>query len=238
MNRIVPCTNSFIRNIYRKIIGDKRRMQQILMNLVTNAIKFTSENGQVTISVRIEEVTDKLNIRHISSPHNRKLWITVQDTGIGISSQNINKLFKPFGLLDATHSVNSNGIDSLIYIYIYVYQLGTGLGLYMCKSLVNLMGGIINCKSRLGEGTKFTFWIPLVDTETDFQTAIDDAHILSRENSNVFDIINSPDSNYSRKLTNLRQLTIRTNMSVSSSVFNFSSHPAVPTVQYLHYIFI
>ena len=106
----------------------------------------------------------------------------------------------------------------------------------MCKSLVNLMGGIISCNSRLGEGTTFSFWIPLLDTETDYDLTIrslSDAHIMSREDSNPFDVLNSPDVDYSRKLTSLRQLS---NIS-SSSGFNFSSYNVFPSVIYI-YIYI
>jgi len=76
--------------------------------------------------------------------------VTVQDTGVGIKEENLQKLFKLFGFLDSTKELNTNGI---------------GLGLHICKMIVEQFGGIITCKSIWGEGTSFILLIALDDSE-------------------------------------------------------------------------
>jgi len=76
--------------------------------------------------------------------------IIVKDTGVGIQEENLNKLFKLFGFLDATKELNTSGI---------------GLGLHICKMIVEQFGGMITCKSKWKEGTSFIFLIALDDSE-------------------------------------------------------------------------
>ncbi len=76
--------------------------------------------------------------------------VIVKDTGVGIKEENLQKLFKLFGFLDATKELNTNGI---------------GLGLHICKMIVEQFGGLITCKSVWGEGTSFIFLIALDDSE-------------------------------------------------------------------------
>ncbi|MBF0278058.1 MAG: PAS domain S-box protein [SAR324 cluster bacterium] len=114
-----------------KLRSDKRRIQQILMNLLSNAINY-SEKGS------IEVVAKKVKRSH--------LQVEVIDTGIGISSDNLRRLFQPFQQLDDTLAKS---------------QEGTGLGLYLCKKLCLLLKGDISVTSVYGEGSTFTFNIPL-----------------------------------------------------------------------------
>lgn len=113
------------------IIADKVKFKQIMFNLLSNAVKFTPENGRVTINAGLVE---------------QYVQIGVSDTGIGIKSEDIDKLFKPFLQLDSSYSRR--------------YE-GTGLGLILTKHLVELHGGKIWVESEYGKGSTFTFTLPL-----------------------------------------------------------------------------
>ncbi|MCK5878064.1 MAG: response regulator, partial [Candidatus Marithrix sp.] len=113
---------------------DENRVQQILLNLIGNAIKFT-EQGTVTISA--EMVTESLAI-------------TVADTGIGIPADKLSSIFAAFEQVD--------GSTARVYG-------GTGLGLAVTHQLVSLHGGHIEVESRLNQGSKFTFTLPLTETK-------------------------------------------------------------------------
>ncbi len=113
-----------------QITGDRRRVEQILINLLNNAVKFT-EQGQVHIESQVEETS---------------LVTRVIDTGIGIRSEDIDALFKPFRQVDS-------GITRQ-------YD-GTGLGLSICKRLVETMGGRIWVESEWGKGSTFAFSLPI-----------------------------------------------------------------------------
>ncbi|MBW7857673.1 MAG: response regulator [Leptonema sp. (in: Bacteria)] len=122
-------------NIPSILIGDQLRINQILTNLVGNAIKFTKD-GDILISAKLKEVKDD----------NIELEIFVKDTGIGIKKENIDKLFKAFSQADASDTRNFGG---------------TGLGLTITKQLINLMGGDITVESIEEVGSKFIFNIIL-----------------------------------------------------------------------------
>jgi len=111
--------------------GDQTRIEQILMNLCGNAMKFTKSGG-VSVTADLLKVFD--NIAHIA--------ITVKDTGIGISPSQIETLFKPFTQADASTSRDFGG---------------TGLGLTIAKKLSQLMAGDITIESEVGVGTSFIF---------------------------------------------------------------------------------
>ena len=117
-----------------KLMGDPGRLKQVLTNLLTNSIKFTSE-GCVTMRVKVNrETSDTL-----------ELSFTVEDTGIGIEEEVRSKLFQPFSQADNSTARRFGG---------------TGLGLSISKNLVELMHGKLWLDSQLGMGTKATFWIP------------------------------------------------------------------------------
>ncbi len=115
--------------------GDPLRLQQVLMNLSSNAIKFT-DNGRVTIGVRILE--------HING--GIRLLFSVKDTGPGMSRDQVGRLFEAFQQADSSTTRRYGG---------------TGLGLVICKRLVQLMGGDIGVDSMLGQGSNFYFEIML-----------------------------------------------------------------------------
>lgn len=114
-----------------ELLGDPLRLQQILLNLVTNAVKFT-EQGGVTIALGVEAET----------PDGITLRLSVEDTGIGIPADALERIFSPFEQADSS-TTRRHG--------------GTGLGLAICKRLVNLMGGSIEVTSTPGVGSRFSF---------------------------------------------------------------------------------
>lgn len=123
----------------RDVIGDSMRLQQILMNLISNAIKFTNQ-GEITVRVTVKERRQLGDCLHFE----------VRDTGIGIAEDVREKLFQPFIQADA--SVNRR-------------YGGAGLGLSICKRLVDLMDGTIGAESTLGIGSRFWFDIPKKECE-------------------------------------------------------------------------
>ena len=113
---------------------DYNRVNQIVSNLLTNAIKFT-KNGTIKITLDKKKLSDQF-----------WLHISVTDTGCGISPSGINKIFEPFHQED--NEIKSGG---------------TGLGLSICKKLCLIMGGDISCKSKIGSGTTFEVRLPSQD---------------------------------------------------------------------------
>ncbi|GBO56105.1 circadian input kinase A [Pseudanabaena sp. lw0831] len=123
------------------LLIDERRIRQVLINLLSNAVKFTPEGGRITIEVSqlsSDPVTDDFPWQHF-------LHIAVIDTGIGISPENIKKLFQPFIQVDS--ALNRQ------------YE-GTGLGLALVKRIVELHGGRVGLTSELGVGSRFTIDLP------------------------------------------------------------------------------
>ncbi|HBB35494.1 MAG TPA: guanylate cyclase, partial [Cyanobacteria bacterium UBA9273] len=119
--------------------ADENRLQQVLYNLVGNAIKFTPA-GTVEVSARLM-VSDP----EASTSNNQQIAITVADTGIGIPEEQFERIFQSFEQVEGS-SAREYG--------------GTGLGLAVTKKLVELHGGKISVKSKPGEGSQFTFTLP------------------------------------------------------------------------------
>ncbi len=130
------------------LVGDPVRLHQIILNLVSNAVKFTSE-GEIIVSVRLQNEDDE------------KVYIefAVSDTGIGISEDKIGKIFENF----AQASSNTSRLYG-----------GTGLGLAIVKQLVKAQGGDISVKSKLGKGSIFSFALSFQKTkdETELETGM------------------------------------------------------------------
>ena len=124
------------------LYADKLRLSQIFTNLLSNALKYTEENGKVAVDIK-ELPSDK--------PNYVKLVYQVADTGIGMSPEYIAKMYEPF-----TRATDSR-INSI---------QGTGLGLAITKQMVDLMNGTIECQSEVGKGTTFTVTIDLPIDET------------------------------------------------------------------------
>ncbi|MCI5181294.1 MAG: response regulator [Candidatus Electrothrix sp. AW1] len=120
-----------------QVLGDSARIEQILLNLVGNSLKFT-DKGEVEVEVRADDAGNML-------------VYSVRDTGIGIAQENINKLFRAFSQAESSTSRKYGG---------------TGLGLSICTQLVDLMGGTITVESELGQGACFSFTVPLRIADT------------------------------------------------------------------------
>lgn len=118
------------------IVGDVTRVRQILVNLISNAIKFT-HTGEVVVSVMFNQAVSKDKC---------EIQFAIKDTGIGMSLEGMNRLFKPFSQIDASTTRQYGG---------------TGLGLAISKRLCELMGGSIWVESFLGVGSTFYFTLLL-----------------------------------------------------------------------------
>ncbi len=117
------------------VMGDKKLLNQVMINLIGNAIKFTNE-GSVSIIARLTNKSDE----------NQNVIFEVRDTGIGIDKENLEKIFEDFSQAEST-------IDRKFG--------GTGLGLAIAKKLIILLGGQLTVESTLGKGSRFYFDIPL-----------------------------------------------------------------------------
>ena len=123
---------------------DERRIRQALINLLSNAIKFTPERGRVSLAVSLQQNPAK-STNEITSEIMSEIRFAVTDTGIGISPENLQKLFQPFVQIDgALNRQNS----------------GTGLGLALVKSIVEMHKGTVSVTSEMGVGSCFTIALP------------------------------------------------------------------------------
>ena len=136
-----------------EIEADERKLKQIMFNLLSNAVKFTPDGGSVSVHARIvnsEQLivnSKKLFTDDYSlTTYRNFIEISVQDTGIGIKPEDIDKLFKEFSQIDMG--------------YTRKYE-GTGLGLALTKRLVELHNGKTWVESEIGKGSKFSFVIPI-----------------------------------------------------------------------------
>jgi len=123
------------------MLSDQRRVEQVLLNLLNNAIKFT-ERGGVTLTV---ELIDDFDVRGTGSAV-PAVRLRVSDTGIGMRQEDLSSLFQPFRQIDS-------GLQR--------QHEGTGLGLAICRRLTGLLGGTIVAESTLGQGSSFNATLPL-----------------------------------------------------------------------------
>jgi len=117
------------------VMGDPERIRQVIINLLSNALKFTTA-GRITLSICM---TDQILDEHLV------LKIEVKDTGIGIGDQDKARLFLPFSQIESSRLINDEG---------------TGLGLMICRQIVGLMNGDIGVNSEPGKGSVFWFTVP------------------------------------------------------------------------------
>jgi signal transduction histidine kinase len=132
--------------INEKICADERKLKQVLYNLLSNAIKFTPDGGKVTIKAQNYEF--KGNGRKKDRKSQRDgIKISVSDTGIGIDSKDLDRIFNPFEQVESSASRKFQG---------------TGLGLSLTRQLVELHGGEIWVESKgKAQGATFQFAIPI-----------------------------------------------------------------------------
>ena len=117
--------------------SDSRRVEQVLLNLLNNALKFT-EKGMVTLTTKV--------MPYAAGSADYSIRISITDTGIGIKPENFNKIFQPFRQIDSGLSRQHEG---------------TGLGLAICRRLAELLGGEIHAESDWGKGSIFTLILPM-----------------------------------------------------------------------------
>jgi len=143
-----------------EIVADQRKLKQIIFNLLSNAIKFTEAGGSVSVTARRVESQGPQNREDESTdyccylppaPDGNFVEISVIDTGIGIKSEDISKLFDTFTQLESAYTKKHEG---------------TGIGLVLSRQLVELHGGRIWLESELGVGSRFSFTIPLLQEGT------------------------------------------------------------------------
>ena len=147
-------------SIPESLMGDEFRIKQILINLLSNSIKFT-ENGEISLSVNcIGKIGQSC-----------QLEFSVTDTGIGMSKEFLKKIFVPFEQED---SFMSRRYD------------GSGLGLSICKNLIDLMGGTMKVESELGKGSRITFTLA-ADVTAESYTKPETADALSLKDITIND---------------------------------------------------
>jgi signal transduction histidine kinase len=120
-------------------------VRQVLLNLVSNAIRFTSPGGSVRVRCRAHDGADEA--LHLGAA-GRLIRVDVEDTGIGIAADDQERIFESFVQLESGYTRTREG---------------SGLGLAISRHLARLMGGDLTVRSRPGQGSCFTLWLPGVD---------------------------------------------------------------------------
>ncbi len=165
-NKNIEFRTNFDESIPQILYGDVSKIKQILLNLLTNAVKYTKEGY---IEFKVDAVVDKSRCRFIFS---------VEDSGVGIKTSDMDKLFNKFERLEMERQSTIEG---------------TGLGLAITKSLVELMGGKILVQSKYGEGSKFTVSIDqeIKQMAVSTETSLNDIQKSYKPNGNDEKLVNS-----------------------------------------------
>lgn len=188
---VVDCDANLPSGLY----GDEKKIRRVIMNFVSNALKFTSE-GSVKISVSGRKEAYGIN-----------LCVSVTDTGIGIKEENLEKLFSSFSQVDTKRTRQEGGI---------------GLGLALSQTIVQKMGGIITVKSKYGKGTTIQFVIPQKVVDEQPIISVKNAENLSVGvylNVEQFDIAEMRDDYIGAIAHMVEQLQIRCQMSTDIASF-------------------
>lgn len=128
-----------LNNLKYSILGDENRLKQIVQNYLSNAVKFTFPEKSITLKTKLISSNDE-----IKPGDEFKIYTEVQDTGIGISENDMKKIFHPF--IQINPDANQGG-------------KGTGLGLSICAGIINSMNGTYGVRSKVGQGSSFWFEI-------------------------------------------------------------------------------
>ena len=162
-NKHIPLITFIDQKIPNVISGDPVRLKQVIINLTNNAIKFTSK-GEILITCDLIETNE----------NSIKLLFKIKDSGIGITPENMDKLFKSFSQVDISTTRKYGG---------------TGLGLVISQKLVEKMEGKINVESKFGEGS--TFWFTASFAKSDKKQIIDEINFEKFVNLNVLIVDNN-----------------------------------------------
>lgn len=161
-----------------EIYADSHRLEQVLTNLVSNAIKFTPEGGQVEIRT---EVMDAKEINYVEmfdeelkQLHGKYLVVCVKDNGIGISQENLSHVFDKFAQIE-------NSLSRKIG--------GSGLGLPIARQLLEAHNGAIWCNSKPEKGSSFYFVVPIADTKNKFMLDLKQHLLKAKINNSSLAII-------------------------------------------------
>lgn len=127
--------------INKSVLLDKLRVNQVVINLISNAVKFTPEGGEISVSIVQKDSVDGFG----------NFELKIKDNGIGMSPEFLDKIFIPF---EREINTNNQGV------------IGTGLGMAITKNIVDMMGGDIKVESKLGKGTEFTINVKLRVSDT------------------------------------------------------------------------
>ncbi len=134
-----------------RVVGDSTRVKQILINLLSNAVKYNSDGGRIHIAARVS--------------HRDNIEITVTDTGLGMTAQQLAQLFQPFNRLGRERSSLE----------------GTGIGLVISQRLAELMGGALRARSTAGEGSSFILTLPRAEQPDTAAADLDNAKTTSND---------------------------------------------------------
>jgi signal transduction histidine kinase len=191
-------------NIPQFLIGDELRLSQVITNLLTNAVKFTPENGNITLNAeKTEGAGGEITVR-----------IEVADSGIGISPEQQKKLFTSYNQADSGISKNFGG---------------TGLGLAISKRIVELMQGAIWIESELNKGAKFIFTIKVKEGAQNAEKAPSAGSQEAGFNFREYAILAAEDMDFNREI--LAKYLAKTGVSIDfaengkAAVSIFTEHP-------------
>ncbi len=162
--------------------GDPARFRQIFYNLTSNALKFT-EKGEILLKTRTyasheSEIVEKKGLHY--------MHFSIRDSGIGITEEKLNLIFEEFAQAESSTSRKYGG---------------SGLGLTICRELIKLMGGRIWVSSKVGEGSEFSFVIPLLEvTEKEYQSSLLKKQTIHEDKNENFNILIAEDNAVNAKL--------------------------------------
>jgi signal transduction histidine kinase/CheY-like chemotaxis protein len=155
-----------------QVIGDNKRLRQVLINLVENAVKFTRQ-GEVFVGINYTS--------HNDAGYPPQLNFEVRDTGIGIEKHQIKQLFK--GIPGSVIAIRRGG-EAKEFQKVQDKD-SSGLGLVICRKLVELMGGQIEVKSQQGQGSSFTFSIPITPSMKAIRNHAQQDNMVNLEGKNI-----------------------------------------------------
>jgi PAS domain S-box-containing protein len=175
--------------------SDSKKLRQILINILNNAIKYNHINGWVKLSCQIVQNAEY---------HNSILRLCVEDNGIGIAHENLDKIFSPFERIDSEK---------------YLVE-GTGLGLAVVKRLIIAIGGEVWVESQLGEGSKFYVELPLINPQSEISNKIKEVSEVEIVNLNQTNSILYIEDNLSNiELVKGIFSTLRPNVKLITSIY-------------------
>lgn len=167
-----------IEDSFADIYADSHRLEQVLTNLVSNAIKFTPEGGQVEIRTEVIEAKDINYVERFDEEfkqlHGKYLMVCVKDNGIGISQENLVKVFDKFAQIETSLSRKVGG---------------SGLGLPIAKQLLEAHNGTIWCNSKPDKGSSFYFVIPIADEKNKFLLELKQNLLKAKVNNSTLALI-------------------------------------------------